>query len=330
MNFAKLRKIVAIVSILPLFTGLIYVYQRAQVSKVYAVDSMTVTYNGDTPPTPVFSVTNMLPGDSDEKDFKVKNNLDTGSFDVTLRGNKTFEDKEFADILEIIISEVGGSDLYGGVLGFKTVQNFLDEPFLALGNFPAGAEKTFKVKVFFPSSAGNEYQMASVVFDLVWETALPSEVPPECRELAGKITNLVEGTDGNDKLHGSVASDLILAKAGNDKVDSSSNDDCVVLGDGNDRVDSESGNDIILGGNGNDIIRSGSGDDKVYGGNGNDNITLGSGDDSAWGEEGNDVIDGGSGVDYLHGAAGTDKLDGASNTDTCIQGESLKACEILF
>src|SRR3989344_3534014 len=342
----NLRKIIALV-LLPIITvGLLFIYNKNKVNEIYAVDPLIVTYDGGPPPDPVFEVTNMLPGDEVEKEFNVKNDSPQ-SEEVLMKGIKDTETEEFADILEIIVGEVGGPDIFGGTTGFKTLEDFFAVGDISLGNFPAGTDKSYRVKVKFPSSSGNEYQNALVIFDIIWKTDLPPiELPPECEELEGIITKVVEGTPGNDHIHGSVASELILAYEGNDKVDASSGHDCVVLGDGNDQVDSESGNDIVIGGEGNDNIDTGSGNDKVYGGPGNDDIRTGSGTDYVEGGSGNDTIRGGSDVDTLYGNEGndnmrgnsgndfldggpdTDVLNGNAGTDTCVNGETLNSCEL--
>jgi Ca2+-binding RTX toxin-like protein len=365
MNKKRIIRLLMALSILTpiiFFVGRDFMKNRAR--EAQAVDPLLITYDNAPIPNPVFTYTNMLPGDEIEEEVKVKNNLGSGSFNVSMDGIMTDETAQFADILEIIITEFGVGDIYGGTTGPKTVQNFLDEPPMDLGAFTAGQEKTYTFKVKFPSSAGNEYQLAKVVFDLKFETFITIELPPECEHLAGTITNVVEGTEGNDDIHGTIQGDLILAKGGNDKIDSSSNSDCVVGGEGNDKIGSESGNDVVIAGPGNDKVESGSGNDTVYGGAGNDNLVLGSGNDKAYGGQGEDNIDGGSGDDeiwggsqndtlrggtdndkvygeagndniqgnsgndLLDGGADTDVLNGNSGTDTCLSGETTMSCEL--
>src|SRR3989344_1340205 len=317
-------KVIAVIAAPLVFLGAYNVIRDARNNDIYAVDPLIVTYNGGPPPNPVFIVTNMLPGDEIEKEFNVKNDS-PDNVDVVMKGIKTTETQEFADILEIIIGEVADADIFGGTTGFKTLEDFFVEGNISLGNVPAGGDRDFRVKVLFPSSAGNEYQNALVIFDIEWRTVI--DLPDECQELEGIVTEIVEGTEGDDNIHATTAPELILAKGGNDKVDASSGSDCVVLGDGNDYVRSESGNDIVLGGNGNDKIISGSGNDTVYGGPGNDNISTGSGADKAYGGEGDDKISTGSGNDYADGESGVDNISGGSGTDTCLNEETASSCE---
>ena len=365
MNKKRLiRLIIAILVLAPVVFFVAKDIIQRRTREVQAVDPLEILYNGTTTPDPVFTYTNMLPGDEVEEEIQVKNNLSSGAFNVSVDGIMTEETAEFADILEIIITEVGGSDIYGGTLGFKTLQNFLDELPMDLGSFPAGSDKSFRIKVKFPSSSGNEYQLAKVVFNLKFETFITIELPPECEHLQGSIVNVVEGTDASEYLHGSSEGDLIIAKGGNDRIDASSSGDCVLGGEGNDHIRSESGDDVVLGGPGNDKIDSGSGNDRVWGGEGNDNIDSGSGNDIVYGEAGedhlsagagndevwggseNDTIRGFSGNDKLYGEGGNDNiqagsgndlldggpdhdvLNGNSGIDTCLNGETLTFCEL--
>ncbi|WP_418647602.1 calcium-binding protein [Thauera butanivorans] len=82
-------------------------------------------------------------------------------------------------------------------------------------------------------------------------------------------------SDGNDSVYGSLAHDVIDARAGNDS------------------IYGYAGNDMLAGGEGNDKLYGGDGDDTLEGGTGNDTLFGGRGDDIyrfAPGH-GNDVID---------------------------------------
>ena len=356
-----LRKIITLLLIPFVLYGLYFLYSEKKAREVYAEDPLIVTIDGvDATLEPMFELFDMKPGDEVERCFEVKNSS-PDSISVVMTGLKKEEDKNFSEILDIEIYDSSSLNIiFSGIL-----KDFLESFPYNLGNFNSGSERKYCIFVKFPESAGNEYQKALLVFDVIWKTELPDlELPPECEHLRGKITKVVEGTEGNDRLHGSISNELILAYGGNDRIDASSGADCIVAGDGDDRVDSESGNDVILAGGGNDRVKSGSGNDKVWGGEGNDDINLGTGDDLAYGEAGEDNIDGGNdndeiyggfgndtlrggsgndklygeeGDDYLRGNSGddildggseTDKLKGNSGTDTCIDGEDNSSCEI--
>ena len=340
--------------------GSLFIYKNAKVKNTYAIDPLVVTYNGDQPPDPMFDLNDMKPGDTDKRCFKVKNNS-TEAFSVEMSGSITLEEKNFSHILEILIYDQATNDvIFQGLM--KDL--FTSFPF-NLGNFTAGSERIYCISVDFPKDAGNEYQEAKAVFDIIWRTELPEDdIPPECEHLRGKIVNVIHGTEGKDKIKGTTKSDLIYAYGGDDFIDASSSDDCIVLGSGNNTVYAESGNDVIIGGtgddtiyagSGNDIVYAGSGNNKIYGGSGNDiiyggigddYIEGGSGDDLIWGGAGNDTILGGSGKDtiyadegddYLYGGSNNDYLDGGpghdiingdSGNDTCLNGPIYTSCEI--
>ena len=81
--------------------------------------------------------------------------------------------------------------------------------------------------------------------------------PAECASL--DLSSIIldgGGTNGNDLILGTDASDFI--HGGN-------RDDCIVAGDGDDLVFGGGGDDIILGGPGGDIIFGGGGDDICLG-----------------------------------------------------------------
>lgn len=346
--------------LLPVVTLGLFIINLNKGSEIKAVDPLIVTYNGSSPPNPMFVVTNLLPGDEVEKTFSVKNGSGN-PVTVTMDSVKINELKSFASILDIEILEEPSTSLFNGKL---TV--FFAAPPLSLGTLAADASKSFRIKVKFPFSSGNEYQGAKVVFNILWksDTSTAIELPEECKLLEGKITSILEGTEGNDKIKGTPANELILGKGGDDTVDGKSGDDCIIGGSGNDKIDSGQGNDIVVGGIGNDKIEAGSGDDIVYGnegadgingaagndtiygnegddeleggsgndaisgGQGNDKIEGGSGPDVITGDDGNDEIWGGSGNDNLNGGNNTDKINGNAGTDTCTFGEVLASCEL--
>lgn len=317
--------------------GLFLVYKNALATRsAYGVgDPLIVTYTPEGPtPQPtggpaIFYVTNMLPGDEKEKDFNVKNDSNENE-SVTMDLIMTDEEKEFADILDVTVTELPSTVIFNGKL-----QALLDAPLINLGNFPAGSDRTYRVKVVFPTYAENEYQKAMVVFDIIWRTQGPSiEIPRECSFLEGKITKVVEGTEGNDFIFGTRASEMFILKGGRDVVfaskgddiiiggegddillDGSDGNDCIIGGLGNDKLDGSDNNDVLFGNEGDDTIDGSDDDDLIYGGSGNDTIDGGGNNDKIEGNEGNDEIEGGSGSDNIHGNLGDDDIDGSSGND---------------
>ncbi|KHG41284.1 hypothetical protein OA07_12265 [Aphanizomenon flos-aquae 2012/KM1/D3] len=118
--------------------------------------------------------------------------------------------------------------------------------------------------------------------------ATPEQEPPH--QIGDKIKDTpiirgknINGTDGDDILHGEDTNDTIYGLKGND----------VLFGEG--------GNDTLSGDDGNDYLDGGTGNDYLYGHSDNDYLN---------GDIGNDVLYGGTGNDYLDGGAGNDVLYG--------------------
>ena len=315
----KIRRTLALILLPFVSFGLFLVIKNAQLSRsAYAVDPLVVTYAGGPPPNPMFVVTDMLPGDEVEKVFNVKNDSPDPQ-NVIMDGIKTEEVGDFAGILEVLITDEVPNTYFSG-----TLQDFFDSPPISLGTFPSGSDKNFRVKVKFPSGAGNEYQNAKVVFDIIWKSESappPIELPEECRHLAGIITTVIEGTEGDDFILGERASELILAKGGRDYVLASKGDDCIVGGEGNDYLlDGSDGNDVIIGGPGNDRIDGSDDKDIIYGNGGGDSIEGGNNEDLIYGGEGNDVIDSGGHDDKVYGEGGDDNIQGGSENDEIYGG----------
>ncbi|WP_269633963.1 calcium-binding protein [Pelomonas sp. BJYL3] len=111
-------------------------------------------------------------------------------------------------------------------------------------------------------------------------------------EIAAHVTN--ELTDLSDLYNGTAGDDFVDAKGGNDTVNAKQGNDQVNGGAGNDTLNGEAGNDLLIGG---------AGTDSLVGGDGNDTLD-GRGDDAA------DVLNGGDGSDvYLLGrGSGADSI----------------------
>src|SRR3989304_8814818 len=180
------KKILSLISLTLILTLLIYANNLGLFAKktAYAVGDLNVLWgvpDGD----PIFVVSNMLPGDTEDRDVDVANG-GTVPRDVGVRGVKTEEIASFAAILDFVISE-GGSDLYGGTspTGPKTLQEFFDESTgpngLFLSNLGNGDTTTYNFLAKFPSSAGNECQGARGVFDLI--IGIVSDIPEECSDI---------------------------------------------------------------------------------------------------------------------------------------------------
>jgi VCBS repeat-containing protein len=73
------------------------------------------------------------------------------------------------------------------------------------------------------------------------------------------ISNVIEGTGGNDALSGTAGKDVILGLAGDDTLSGLAGDDKLVGGDGADTLDGGSGVNVLIGGAGDDFLTGGTG-----------------------------------------------------------------------
>lgn len=312
---------------------------------VRAVGDLTIDW-GVPEGEPIFMITNMTPGDDEERFVSITNDADTQR-PVAVRGIKTSESGDLSTQLDMVISR-NGTPIYGtgSPTGAKTLAQFFAESAgpigLPLFILNSGATSVLNFHVTFAEAAGNDFQDTSVIFDLT--IGITAEIPAECN-LVSFTGNPIFGTEGNDRLRGTNGNDLIFGFEGNDTINSSNGNDCVVGGPGNDTVNNSNGNDIVFGNEGNDRLNGGNGNDRMIGGPGNDTIDSGNGDDMVTGNEGNDIVKAGNGKDNVQGNEGNDDLTGNNGndlldggadidkatgnlgTDTCI-AETKSSCEL--
>ena len=282
----------------------------------YAAGDLTIDWGVPTG-DPIFVVENMLPGDQESRVVEVTNNA-TISRQVAIRGVKTLETLNFSTVIDFVIKK-GVTDIYGGTsaTGAKTLKQFFQDSGapqgLPLANLAPSQTETFTFIATFDQDAGNEFQNAKVVFDLI--IGVSAEIPADCQNINidGQV---ITGTQNKDNLKGTNKNDLIIALEGDDKVDASNGDDCIIGGPGKDKLDGSNGKDIIFGNDGDDYIDGSNGDDYINGGAGNDKISGGTnGNDQIFAEDGNDEVDASNGDDYVILGAGNDKADGGNGND---------------
>ena len=122
-------------------------------TNTFAAGDLDITWDGVPDGDPIFTVNNMLPGDEEEKEITVENTSSTFTHIVAIKGIKTSETKEFADILDIEIAD-NSSFLYGGSGDPKKLEDFFSESIpendIILFSLSPGETKSFRVKVKFP------------------------------------------------------------------------------------------------------------------------------------------------------------------------------------
>lgn len=283
-------------------------------STVRAVGDLNVDW-GVPDGQPIFVVTNFLPGDSETRTVEIINGASTIR-PVGVRGEPTDELKDLADILDFKISE-SGTDLYGGNSsgGPKTLTNFFAESSgidgIKLFFINPVQTRSINFTVKFPEFAGNEFQNASIVFDIIIGIAI--DIPDECEEIT---YNPIFGTEKRDVLNGTDGNDLIVAFEGDDVINAKAGNDCLIGGAGNDIIHGQNGNDMVFGDEGDDRLWGDNGKDKIYGGSGNDRIEANNDDDNVDGGAGNDDVNGGNGSDICLSAEKVTKCETPTPTST--------------
>jgi subtilisin-like proprotein convertase family protein len=81
-----------------------------------------------------------------------------------------------------------------------------------------------------------------------------------------------------------------------------------IAGDGNDRIRGNNADNLLMGGRGNDRLIGSWGQDRLLGGAGNDGLYGGAGRDHLVGNSGHDRLQGGTGDDLLTGGTGGDRF----------------------
>ncbi|MGO4916445.1 calcium-binding protein [Pseudogemmobacter sp. W21_MBD1_M6] len=134
------------------------------------------------------------------------------------------------------------------------------------------------------------------------------------------VAHQVEGSDGDDRLLGTLCADEIDGRAGDDLIDGRGGNDHIAGGEGQDHIVGGDGDDRLYGGAGDDIIFGGAGRDHIFGGAGDDRLHGDAGDDILFGEGGDDDMQGGAGADILFGGDGADRLFGGDGDDVLGDG----------
>ena len=102
-------------------------------------------------------------------------------------------------------------------------------------------------------------------------------------------SNVITGTDGNDRLYGTSGPDVITEGTG---------------------PYGSASNDRLSGGAGNDLLEGGNGNDRLYGGAGDDILVGGFGDDIMAGSSGRDVF-----TSYTYNSVDPTRFDGTGGRD---------------
>lgn len=147
-----------------LFFTLFISFALITLVKVTSAADQTITCdtNGcDGSGSPLFSVSNLIPGESVEKTLTVVNNRDETLSAFLSANNQDDSGNILHNVLRISIKS-NGTSIYT-----DTLANFLNlsSP-VSLGNIPKSNSQNYQMLISFDIEAGNEYQGKSTDFDL--------------------------------------------------------------------------------------------------------------------------------------------------------------------
>lgn len=179
------------------FTVVLF-FKAAPISKALALTDLNINFHV-APNAPIFTVSNMLPGDTEDRNIDVTN---VGSITrmVLVKGIRTGgvgADPKLETVLDLVVKD-GLTPVYGtgSPTGPKTVKDFFTESAspsgVFLGNINAGVNKTYNFKVTFPTTAGNEFQLKSVIFDIKFDKQSSGNI------LINEVYYKVDSTHGLD------------------------------------------------------------------------------------------------------------------------------------
>ena len=129
------------------------------------------------------------------------------------------------------------------------------------------------------------------------------------------------GGDGEDRLYGGSANDVLIGGNQSDRLYGFAGGDTLLGGEGRDYLYGHWGDDTLRGGEGGDYLYGNSGDDELFGQAGNDRMYGGANNDTLEGGEGDDYLYGNSGDDELFGLAGNDRMYGGADDDLLVGGD---------
>ena len=155
--------------------------------------------------------------------------------------------------------------------------------------------------------------LSSLLFNIAWANHGGSQFDPDhndrerdpdaVQELYGlniiRGEGMIEGTDKDDFIIGSLLADTVIGKDGNDEIQTSWDIDQVYAGDGDDTIQGGLEGDQLFGQNGEDNIVGGIDDDLLVGGPGDDHLFAGLDDDQLMGNKGADYFNCGDGIDEV-------------------------------
>lgn len=227
-----------------------------------AVGDLMVDWGLGVPPgSPIFTITDFLPGDSVSRIVTVSNGSAV-TRPLGIRGTKTSGSDALSSALLLTILQNGSPVYQHSLAQFFT--DSINPNFVQFADLAPNTSAAYTFQVSLPSSVNSPaLQNQSVVFNLI--IGISFSIPQACQSINfdGKI---IYGTSGNDNLTGTPGNDIILGFEGNDNIEGNSGNDCLLGGPGDDKIN---------GNNGEDYIDGGPGDNRLNGNNGTDTCING-------------------------------------------------------
>lgn len=142
-------------------------------SPVSAAGNFSVNWDG----SPLFTVTNMAPGQSVSRSVKVASSLNYPQ-NILVSGRKSTETGHLSQALILTITE-NSRPIYGP----KPLSDFFSAaaPGIFLSPLKSKSPTNYTFNVTFPASAGNLYQGRTLVFDLQFSSAVST--PSHCLQM---------------------------------------------------------------------------------------------------------------------------------------------------
>ncbi len=274
---------------------------------------------------------------------------DVAKFFNSLASGELLESESTAEIFNYVSTGISGLDRFGlgvfprqypvgktrsmtgGIFGYTSeVDYFLNSDTTISILVNEGSPRSGLVRLAYKASIANTLGLndGSVIDGTEAEDYLIGTLTNDViNGLAGndiligkKGLDAIDGGEGNDFIRGGKDNDVLFGKEGNDNLFGGNDDDFLNGGEGDDFLQGGKGNDVLIGGNGQDNINGGKDDDILSGGSGNDVIRDTQGNNIFYGNDGDDLLFAGKGDDALYGDAGNDRLIANNGSDLLLGG----------
>lgn len=153
--FKKRISLLILVAAIILTAGFVMVNTvKAQSSS----DDLEVTFQYE----PLFNEINFLPGDSENHWVRVKNNSADTTYNLGVKSDNPIDEDGLSSQFNLKIQASGGQTYYD-----NSLSDFFRGNVIGLGSIGPDEEKYYYFQADFNEAAGNEYQLATLNFDII-------------------------------------------------------------------------------------------------------------------------------------------------------------------